>query len=126
MTVDLADNAVTSGKIADGAVTSAKIADGAVTYDKLGADVQGMIGGVNGHLSDLDAGVAMALAMANVPMVQGKALSLGVAAGFYNGEQGGAVKINLVPPGTNIAISAGAGFASSGVGSATVGVAIGF
>jgi autotransporter adhesin len=77
------------------------------------------------HLSDLDAGVAMALAMANVPIVPGKTFSLGMAAGSYGGEQGYALKLNWMPE-SNITVSGGVALNSRDETSGAVGVAIGW
>ena len=113
-------------------MTTAKIASNAVTFDKLSTDVQSRFTSIDAtnarqdeHLKELDAGVAMALALANVPMVPGKLLSLGFGVGTFNGEEAGALKLSIAPPGENFVISAGGTVASGGEGGAAVGIAFG-
>jgi hypothetical protein len=127
----IADGAVSGAKIASGAVTNEKIADGAVSYDKLDQNLQNTIASIdalpdiNRHLSDLDGGVAMAIALANVPMVPGKRFSLGVAAGGYNGESGYAAKFNWAIDDTMV-FSGGAMTNSRGQLSGAAGLSIGW
>ena len=98
----LAINSVAAGNIQNAAVTTDKIAVGAVTHDRLAPAVQAMITDNSAtiaqhdqRLNDLDAGVAMALAFASVPVVPGKGFSLGLAVGSYNDQEGYAAKLNL-------------------------------
>ena len=72
-----------------------------------------------------DAGVSMALALANVPMVMGKTLSLGVGLGSFNGESGAAVKAQFVPT-SNVVVSLGGATGSQGGSAVAGGVSIGW
>ncbi|MDQ3565845.1 MAG: YadA C-terminal domain-containing protein [Pseudomonadota bacterium] len=128
----LALNSVATGNIQNAAVTTDKIALGAVTHDRLAPAVQAMIADNSAtiaqhdqRLNDLDAGVAMALALASVPVVPSKDVSLGLAVGSYNGQEGYAAKLNWVAT-TNLVVSGGVGANSRNEVSGAIGVSIGW
>ena len=148
-TANIQDGAVATAKIADGAVTNAKLAanavgtsniqNGAVTFAKLDAGVQAQLIANSAlldqhsatlarheeHLSDLDAAIAMALALANIPVVPGKTFSLGMAAGTYNSEESLAVKLSWIPE-KNVIVSGGLAADTRDQLSGAVGFAIGW
>lgn len=68
-TQHIANSAVTTNKINDLAVTTNKIADNAVTFNKLSVGVQNRIIGLEDDVQSLKGGVAMAMAIANSPVI---------------------------------------------------------
>lgn len=122
------------GTITDESITGADIQDGSVGLVDLSASVQSQITGntaaigqIREDIQDLKGGVAMGLAMANVPGVpRGKQFALGVGAGIYDGESAGAIKFSMAPKRfKKIQLNASVGYASDTVG-AGVGVSYGF
>ena len=88
--------AVTTIKIAEGAITTGKIANGAVTLNKLGADVHQRFKRIDATLDKANGGVAMAMAMANIPTVSiDTTFSLGVGMGTFEGANSLAVGASL-------------------------------
>ena len=84
---EIADGSISTIDVANMAITEAKIADGAVTYDKLGADVHSRFDKIDKGLMEANSGVAMAMAMANIPQLSltNKRYSMGLGVGHYNG-----------------------------------------
>jgi autotransporter adhesin len=83
--VDIGDLQVTEAKLADNAVSTRTIQDGAVTFAKLSPAVQSRILKLEDDVEENEDGIAMAMAMSNIPQVNnpGQQFTLGVGMGVF-------------------------------------------
>ena len=97
-----------------------------MSFDKLAPTVQNRITTLESDVSDLRVGVALAMAMANAPIVLDgdKKFSISVGLGFYDSEAAGSVKAAM-KLGQNGILTGSAAFSDNET-AAGVGVGFGF
>lgn len=87
--IRIADNSITNAELANNSVSTRNIQDGAVTLSKLGNDVIQQFNSLEEQVDEANAGVALAMAMANVPSLShNRDYSIALAVGTFRGEVG--------------------------------------
>jgi hypothetical protein len=119
---EVTDDSLTAADIAAGAVGTSEITDGSIGMADLSAAVSSQLSAstaqfdaVNGRIDDVEAGVAMAMAMSSTGHVSGKTFSFSLGSGVYKGEAAASTRFSYAPR-QNIILSVAAATAAGDFG----------
>lgn len=128
-TTDIAADTITAGNIAAGAVGTSEIADGSVGLADLSPAAtaafasSASVNALGNRVDDVEAGVAMAMAMSSTGHVPGKKFTFSLGTGFFQGEAAASGRFSFAPR-DHIVVSVGAS-AASGEVAGTAGISFG-